>query len=1750
MLALSVERFERRYREYYPESSLYMVSMRTQERFSRSVLEHSRKFREMRFESPLAQAILFSIDQYYGDLVGRYGVDVGDDTGGPYLTKLDEVSEEILNSFYGFVSRDDLKEYDPNIIRHLLSSDSPHSTGMAARAFYTREPVLANVHPWSDNFLTRTMRQLAESLSAKLSILYGHPFTEERQLVGHRVPKEGEEKLVQGLGEVVRGIREAQTEFDVSVQEGRPARKHVLLIKNVESMDPEVRIQLQEALRIGELTHPELGVLKFPPNFQIQMTKRAGAHMQDESFYDRLVTKKADFKAEKPINLASFPSHVTEENFLNYIRIEIKSGRKFLVFPNGKKVELDPTRFKNLDEKNFQDEIYKQAGLVLDFDTVRILAALQESEDAGIPMIRVEGPTGVGKTFTSGGFADLRGSDFLSNPVSEGTELSDWIGWFERNEEGHFRFNSETSFKERLENGGVVALSELNSLIDLNDEAKLAWWLVQIAETEPNSEGYRTIRLTEVPVPEGAELHAIRMHPKSLIVIDTNPEGDYAARGSFPDVFKEYAPVLKVSPFITGEKSRERIEKEKLRRYLELFLKHDWIIQGEVKAKGISDSSLRRKIGDQMAECYWQVAGSHARGEFGQGESAVFSVRELKRMAEDVLYGLGEGTESNLALQKAIQVHLLFRWERVRNRTKAAEVLQKRFPEFEAMTEPVSISEFLKDQSLNKGRATHVRVSADTDIREELGGFLSENPKVRMKIFPITKATDRMILEGGLAPAVQISEEEETPWTENRTEFGQGILGHLVAEAESSPDEEIFYVLENNHNLRPEEAVALNEILQEGNLYLKGRDRKSRLPRNAHILFVSRQDSEISWSAAEQSRLVTMHFETTPDRQRQLLDESIGRLLASRGAPAQLIQNLETYILSIVRDFRREVRYRDQNASKYSQSRFRRFLDLSEKELRSTPRGDLSSDRLYDSFHKVFGEVFLSALQEDLTTDLFRTTDIYKRAFSWHESDKPDRSESLKTGDIVEDSLTASEVLNQARIDLSSAKDKEERKVALGKLSKFMEKSQEEFTQTPYSIHNPISLRYGDIVEAMPAFNDSNSKIIDATIAIFELIVSAIPTIIMYKYCFELSSQMYHLDVVILAGLVGLVGLVAFILVDFSIKQNSKIGSYVYSIVGRLVYRFKKVDRYMVTGSGDRAVNIATGEEVEIARLNIVSHLEPKKQDAREELLSRLSQLRLDLTSALVPLVPVDPSVSARELSQTLRSPLLKENWVPKDRDSLKKYDLIRAPARVFVQKQPVPKYAETRLTPDGKNVFIVDGQKAVHRYGFEGGQIVGQILGDIRNSESISISPDAGVVIVGEMVWEMQDGNYNFVGPIRGKYPTQKAQISQDNKTVLEERIEASAGPSDLSFHAEAHLYRRTKGGYEKKRVLGQENDQFQSFKMSGDGKVIVGQGKDKVRVFGKEVLDLEGLPESVRSVWVSEDGSRIIVTGAWDNRFYNNDNKLVTTFPGALSVYVYDLKGSSYQRNQVLQMPEGKMDCSVSKDGSTFFLTWNERGIVAAMEPQIYRLRDGIYEKVFCNQNLLDPNGLFNADSIKMSGNGNTIAFVRGTEEGSEILVLRWNGESYELIWKKKLGADSGIDMDLDEGGETVLLTDDQEVSLWRLDVPMMVQEDGTFLDLERGVSYPRADLPDEVSLFKMTAAPAQSSINTHPFTPRYGEKPFYYLADEEGTVYLNFKGKLYPTRHELLNPTMSSDRARENLGDKTFWALEFEDIRNPYS
>jgi WD40 repeat protein/MoxR-like ATPase len=841
----------------HPELAQAFFSQRDQERFSKAVLSLTQRRRDQGSDRPLAEALILAGQSFYGDVLSS--------ASGWNLFKRGKQDEprRLMSRFSEFIDEDAWAHIQSESLEsRLLGIPVGDSTleRRTARALLTNDSALFQEPPGSDAEFMGVLRRQARALGASLGILYSHPFTEDRQLLGHDVPLE-DGRLAFGLGELTRRIRAAQAESEQARLEGRPARKHLLLIKNVEALEPGVRTLLQSALADREITHPVLGQLPIPDNLQFLFTIRKDANIEDDSFYDRVALRTLPTipSYRDPPGL-QWPDGVDAGNYLDSIGLRQDEGRPVLLLP-GAEIPLSDA-FAGITPQNLHDEIYLKTGLVLDFQTVRMLAMMAQVQARGGLLLRLEGPTGLGKTFAARGYARLRGRPFFSNPVSEDTQLSDLIGGFEQDEAGRFRFHGETPLKQRLEEGGVAALSELNTLLDHDQKAALGWWLCQIAEAEPqktsdaalpagmrvpqaepDAQGYRTIALTEVPVPAGLPVPVIRIHPRTLIVVDTNPEGEYAARGALPDVLKERVPILSAEPLVTAgaRASRKRGEIDTLRRDADMFLKHDWTFGGRVLGPGLADAGLRGRLAKRLAEIYWEASSLTQSWQDPGGR--VLSMRELRRMAEDVLAGLAAGKSEEAALGEAAAAHL-GGWLTA---PKQIEALRRKLSAVIGPLPPLKAQAALADQLLAKARPTHLRLPAGADAREALR-LLAQDPSVELSLVHATEETDRFQMEGGLVPS-----ESGTGLI-----FGPGIFARMIEQAEASPDKTVVYVFDNAHNIKPEQVVALNEFLQDGFLYPKGARKPMSMPANARVLFISRRDSTPAWSPAERSRFVEL----------------------------------------------------------------------------------------------------------------------------------------------------------------------------------------------------------------------------------------------------------------------------------------------------------------------------------------------------------------------------------------------------------------------------------------------------------------------------------------------------------------------------------------------------------------------------------------------------------------------------------------------------------------------------------------------------------------------------------------------------------------------------------------------------------------------------------------------------------------------------------------------------------------------------
>ncbi|MEK6543611.1 MAG: AAA family ATPase [Elusimicrobiota bacterium] len=105
-------------------------------------------------------------------------------------------------------------------------------------------------------------------------------------------------------------------------------------------------------------------------------------------------------------------------------------------------------------------------------------------------------------------------------------------------------------------------------------------------------------------------------------------------------------------------------------------------------------------------------------------------------------------------------------------------------------------------------------------------------------------------------------------------------------------------------------------------------------------------------------------------------------------------------------------------------------------------------------------------------------------------------------------------------------------------------------------------------------------------------------------------------------------------------------------------------------------------------------------------------------------------------------------------------------------------------------------------------------------------------------------------------------------------------------------------------------------------------------------------------------------------------------------------------------------------------------------------------------------------------------------------------------------------------------------------------IIKDEKTAVFLDSGKDIARLDLPLTLKALQLPRSQREESAPVlERFTPRYGSKPFYFMVDGKGVVYLNFKGKLMRTRHEL----MPGKRFAVSAG---LAPIALADIVNPYT
>ncbi|MBF0215721.1 MAG: AAA family ATPase [Candidatus Omnitrophica bacterium] len=539
-------------------------------------------------------------------------------------------------------------------------------------------------------------------------------------------------------------------------------------------------------------------------------------------------------------------------------------------------------------------------------DEKRMLSAVARSMEYGNGVIRIEGATGAGKTYTAEllsrimDFGDEVRSRFYSEPVNKETKLARFLGYFRADKFGYYSIDQTTPFLDILKYGGVAAVSEMNTSVK-DEYAKLAWWFIQFAR------GDREIFLNEYPRKgeNGAISPSIKRHPKALIIIDVNPE-DYEGRGKFPRELIENTPSVYVD-----EKMNDL---EHIKKVTRAFLKH------------IDDGEKKDALVDFIAGAHVKIFDKVKEANENGDRYPPLSYRELARVTKSIPAGLAMN-ESLVMAEKAVNKYYIkaFVSEQIKSDLKLGLLLWSATEERD---------EIIKDVLFGnpEGRSPPVLVTSSSDenpfedIDSAVNMFKEENPDKELyrERVRVTWFDDEFKLFGGFLP-ISIREKASAAaerlkvlladagtrdkangiyrelqaksaqpvndlpedisglgdnfilslsealdalrsgreWTQ-ALRYENGIIPRLIDEAErerkaKGKDAKIFIIeLENIHRIKPGLAVAFNSILQEGYYYDPASHTRKQVPANLKFVATSVSESPLPFSVAEESRWVRL----------------------------------------------------------------------------------------------------------------------------------------------------------------------------------------------------------------------------------------------------------------------------------------------------------------------------------------------------------------------------------------------------------------------------------------------------------------------------------------------------------------------------------------------------------------------------------------------------------------------------------------------------------------------------------------------------------------------------------------------------------------------------------------------------------------------------------------------------------------------------------------------------------------------------
>ncbi len=527
----------------------------------------------------------------------------------------------------------------------------------------------------------------------------------------------------------------------------------------------------------------------------------------------------------------------------------------------------------------------RKAGVVLQSQSIPMLASLIRQIRYNNRVLKVVGPTGVGKTFVGEALAILRGQPSYSEPTHKRSEQEQWTGFYEVNAAGKFIYNDQTPFLKMIRTGGADLKSELNAKGDFNRTAYMSWYLNQIAKEE------KELVLPFVREGEEGETSSEKIDSKYWMLVDINPEGVYGHRYPINPEFDALSGQI----YLNG-----RYTDADYRKMLTMALE-DSSLKADEKNLAI----------DVLTQVHQTLANALLDGEFNESATMVLTLRELLNRSVNQLLGLCDsstpvGARHAVPLQQVVEDNYLAFWndeeDYLAARNKVNKILKSNHLS-EIETDRHSqrtvyqqikkwLLEALKNPHLSSIPPVHLRFAVES-LGARMGKTLAEDNNWKFEKALVSGFTDEYDLKGAFVPRPKNEKGEA------QLEWVGGLLVRKIQEAQDNPKQIHLLELEGFHRLDPEVAIMLNEFFLSGTLYLPGRE-PLKIPKNLIFFLTSPLEVELEISPAEQSRHLRVTLYDYSEAEKKIMIGEKLRSIFDKGSlnlPLQKIEQLTDHIL-------------------------------------------------------------------------------------------------------------------------------------------------------------------------------------------------------------------------------------------------------------------------------------------------------------------------------------------------------------------------------------------------------------------------------------------------------------------------------------------------------------------------------------------------------------------------------------------------------------------------------------------------------------------------------------------------------------------------------------------------------------------------------------------------------------------------------------------------------------------------------------